>query len=215
MKKLKKILLVGGGGHCKVIIDAIRKGKEFEVLGIVDENPDVKEVMGVKVIGQDKDLSKIFDSGCKNAFISVGSVGDAGTRIKLGMILRKNGFYLPLIKHVSAVVAENTVIGGGTFIAAGVTIGPGTTIGDNAIINTASSVDHDCQISDFVHIAPGATLSGSVKIGQYSHIGTGAAIIERIVIGRSVVIGAGSVVVSDIPSNNKAFGNPCKIVNKI
>ncbi len=212
MKEKNKIILVGGGGHCKVVIDAIKKNGHFEIHGIVDSDPELAEVNGVKVIGGDEALESIYQSGCRLAFISIGSVGDPSIRLKIWKQLKTIGFELAKVIHPAAVVAESVAIEAGTFIAAGVVLGPGTKIGENVIINTNSSVDHDCQIGAYVHIAPGVNISGGVTIGDYSHIGVGASIIECKNVGAKTIIGAGSVVISDIPASSKAFGMPCKVV---
>jgi UDP-perosamine 4-acetyltransferase len=196
----KKIVLIGGGGHCKVVIDTIRKAKTYEITGIVDSSLKAgSDVAGIKVLGNDDILPQLYDQGIKYAFISVGSIGDCGIRVKLYESLKKTGFELPAIAHPAAVIADDVELGEGTFIAAGVVINPGTKIGKNAIINTSSSIDHDCGIGDFVHIAPGVTLSGGVNIGSRTHIGTGASIVQYKNIGRNQFIKAGNVVSEDLP----------------
>jgi len=195
----KKIVLIGAGGHCKVIIDAIRLKKEFSIYGVTDfKFPEKTEVLGVPVLGRDDMLLEIFKKGIKYAFISVGSIGDCSIRKRIDGQLRKIGFKLPVIIHPKTVVAKDVEIEEGAFVAAGAVINPGTRIGRNAIINTSSSIDHDCEIGDFVHIAPGVTLSGAVKVGSESHIGTGANVIQCIKIGKSAKIRAGALVADDV-----------------
>lgn len=174
----EKIVLIGGGGHCKVVIDAIRNGGRFDIFGIVDSNIKIGDrVLGVPVKGDDSELKKIFiKGGVKNAFISVGSTGDSSVRVKLAGKAEEVGFNLPVIIHPSSVIAEDVYIGKGTFVAALVAVNTGTKIGNNVILNTRSSIDHDCLIGDFVHVAPGATLSGGVRIDEGIHIGTGATV---------------------------------------
>lgn len=211
---MKKIILVGAGGHGKVVLDALLKLGTYEVQGFVDNDTKLKEVLGVKIIGNDQDLENLFKSGCAHAFISVGSVGDPKIRMKLAEKLRTIGFALPVIIHPSAVLAKGVEIGEGAFIAAGAVIGPDSKIGRNAIINTNASVDHDCRIGDFVHIAPGVTLSGGVEVGEGAHLGSGAAVIEYKKIGVGTVVGAGSVVISDLPAKSTAYGVPCRVAGE-
>jgi UDP-perosamine 4-acetyltransferase len=195
----KKIVLIGGGGHCKVVIDALKLGKKFDICGITDARLPVKtKILGIPVLGKDEMLLKVFKKGIKYAFISVGSVGDCSVRKRIDDKLRKIGFKLPVIIHPKAVVAKDVEIGEGVFVAAGSVINPGTRIGRNAIINTSSSVDHDCEIGDFVHVAPGVTLSGAVRVSSEAHIGTGANIIQCIKIGKSAKIKAGALVAGDV-----------------
>jgi len=206
-----KIVLIGGGGHCKVIIDAIKKSGKFGIYGITDPVlPKGKTVLGVKVIGTDALLPGLFKKGVKNAFICIGSLGDCQARKRIYANLKKNKFQLPAIVHPQAVLAEGVKLGEGTFVAAGAVINPDTRIGDNAIINTASSVDHDCVIGNFVNIAPGVTLSGGVKIGDQTHVGTGASITQHLNIGKNCIIGAGTTVRHDMPENTKNYSKYIK-----
>lgn len=210
---LTKIILVGGGGHCKVVIDAIRSSGSFEVVGIVDAEKDIGGIIeGVKVIGRDADLPKIFQGGAVAAFVTVGSLGDTSLRKKIIQTLKAIGFDFPVIVHTTAQVAPSAILESGAFVASGAIIQPGSRIGSHAIINTGAIVDHDCTIGSLVHVAPGAILSGGVTVGDDAHIGTGAKIIEGKTIGNGSLVGAGSVVVEDIPEFAKAYGNPCRVV---
>ncbi|MFC1570463.1 acetyltransferase [Candidatus Omnitrophota bacterium] len=195
-----KIVLLGGGGHCKVVMDAIRKEGKYKIAGIVDPglNPG-DTVMGVKVLGGDNMLELLKNKGIKYAIVTVGSLGDSTLRKALSEEIIEAGLEMPVVIHPSAVVADDVEIGPGTFVAPSVTINPGTKIGHNAIINTSSSVDHDCEIGDFVHIAPGVTLSGGVKVGDSTHIGTGAKVVQYVDIGRDSFIAAGVLVKSNLP----------------
>lgn len=215
---MEKIILIAGGGHCKVIIDAILKGKQYEIEGIVDPNIAIgKKILNIPVIANDDNLSDIYNRGIKNAFIAVGSIGNFSTikrREEIHQQLKKIGFNLPAIVHPSAIIAKECSLDEGVFVAAGAVVNPGTRVGRNVIINTLSSVDHDCQIADLVHIAPRTTLSGEVTIGKFTHIGVGTVVNQGINIGCNCLIGSGSVVVKDINDNSKAFGNPCKVMGK-
>ena len=199
----QKIVLIGGGGHAKVIIDAILKKSDFNIYGIVDKNKKKSSsVMNVPIIGSDDDLSKIYQS-VKHAFIAVGSIGDCSLRKNIYRNLKEIGFTLPVIVHPNVVIANEVQIGEGTFIAAGAVINPGTKIGKNVIVNTHSSIDHDCELGDFVHIAPGATLSGTVKIGNETHLGTGANVIQGSNIGEKCMIAAGATIRCNMPNDSK------------
>ncbi|MFH1846207.1 MAG: acetyltransferase [Candidatus Omnitrophota bacterium] len=210
-----RIILIGGGGHCKVVIDAIRLAGKYEIEGIIDPGLEPgSDIMGVPVLGGDEILTEVYNKGVKNAFIAVGSVGDCTARKLIYEKIKGIGFDIPVIRHPKTVIAPDVELGEGSLIAASVTINSGTKIGKNAIINTSSSIDHDCRIGDFTHISPGTVLSGGVKIGDFSHIGAGSVINQVISIGDECIIGSGSVVTRGIPSGSKAFGSPCKVRGK-
>lgn len=195
MNPKKKIMLVGGGGHCKVVIDAIESSGEFKICGIVDPSlPKGKSVLNIEVLGKDDILPELFKKGIEHAFIGVGSIGNCDIRKRIYKNLKDIGFKLPFIIHPKAIVSKYAEIGEGTFVAAGAVINAGTKIGRNAIINTSASIDHDCEIGDFVHIAPGATLSGLVKVRDHVHIGTGASVVHCVTIEKDTFIPAGKLV---------------------
>lgn len=209
----KKIILIGGGGNCKVVISIFKKIDNFEIVGIVDNKDKVGNfVSDVKLIGTDDDLKNIYKSGIHYALITVGSIGDNTKRYDLFNMVRKIGFIFPIIISQEAIVDESAKIGEGTIIMPGSIINIDSSIGKNCIINTSATVEHDCKIGNHCHIAPGVNISGTVNIGKLSFIGTGATIIQGIKIGENVTIGAGSVIIRDIPDNVIAVGNPAKII---
>ena len=194
----EKIVLIGGGGHAKVVIDAIKKEGKFDIYGIVD--PVLARgtsVMGISVLGSDDELENIFAKKVKYASIGIGSIDNSEARKRIYRNLKSIGFELPAIKHPSASIGEHVLLGEGTFVAAGAVINPSVKIGKNAIVNTRASIDHDCEIGDFVHIAPGATLSGGVRVGDETHIGTGANVVQYRTIGKECMIGAGRTIRHD------------------
>jgi sugar O-acyltransferase (sialic acid O-acetyltransferase NeuD family) len=208
---MKDIILVGGGGHCKSVIDSLNKLNQYNIRGIIDIEENLGEIIsGYKVIGTDNDLEKLFSQGIKYAFITLGSVGNPTNRIRLYNLCKSINFTMPKIIDSTAIISDNADIGFGTFVAKGVIINSDTVIGENAIINTGSIIEHDCRIGNNVHISPGVTLGGSVNVGVNSHIGIGSTIIQNICIGRNVIIGSSSNVIRDISDNIKAYGNPCK-----
>jgi len=196
MKKTKEnVILIGGGGHGKVVIDAIKKGDEFTVHGIVDTIiPKGESVLGVNVLGNYDMLGELRKKGFKNAFISFGSIGDCSARVEAYNKLKGLGFNLPFIVHPSAIIGNGVVFEEGVFVAAGTVINPESKIGKNAIINTSASIDHNCVIGDYVHVAPGVTLSGKVIIGDGTHVGVGATVVQHLTIGKKCMIKANGLV---------------------
>lgn len=206
-----RLLLMGGGGHCGVILDHLLQEKEYQVVGILDVNESLgKEVLGVPVVGTDKDLPKLFKQGIKHCFISAGSVGNPAIRIKLHDLALRAGYQFPNVIHPSALISPRASLGQGIYVAPYAVINVNAVIGDQCIINTGAIIEHDCAIGDFVHVASGVVLSGGVKVGNFSHIGTGAQVIQYLHIGAKTVVGAGSVVTKNIRQGVVAWGNPCK-----
>jgi sugar O-acyltransferase (sialic acid O-acetyltransferase NeuD family) len=196
-----KITLFGASGHCKVIIDILHNsGVRIEV--IVDDNPNVKTILGKAVL-----LSNQIDSKTlKNVIVSIGN-----NRIRKLIVSRLNGTFSKAI-HPRSTVSSYAKIDVGTVVMAGVIINPDVVIGRHCIVNTAATIDHDCTIEDFVHISPNVALAGGVDVGEGTHIGIGATIIQEIKIGKWVTIGAGSVIIKDIPDYAIVVGNPGKII---
>ncbi|WP_414838647.1 acetyltransferase [Carnobacterium sp. TMP28] len=208
---MKKLLLIGGGGHCKSIIDSLNQSTEYDIIGILDTpNKLGTLISGIKVIGVDSEMQSWFDKGIEFAFIALGSTGDTQLRQKLYEKAYLIGFKFPIINDPTALISANARIGEGTFIGKGTIINTAVQIGKNAIINSGAIVEHDSTIGDYCHLAPGATLSGNVSIGNHTHVGTNATVIQGIEIGEQSIIGAGSVVIRKIRSGSVAYGNPCK-----
>lgn len=211
----KNILLVGGGGHCKSVLDSLLVLKRFSKIGIIDKKENIgNTVMGVSVIGCDKDLPKLITEGYMYAFVTIGSTGDPKIRIKLFNLLNKIGFEIPNIIDPSAVVSHYINMKTGIYVGKNAVINADSTIHNASIINTAAIIEHDCFIDEFAHIAPGALLSGGVTIGAGTHIGANCVIKQQLKIGSGSIIGMGSVVTKDVGDNLIAYGNPCKGVRR-
>lgn len=208
----KKLLLLGGGGHFHSVLDSIIRLNRYEEIGVVDHH--FSTYMGISAVGTDEDLPQLINAGWNEAFISVGSIGDTTVRRNLYSYVKKIGYNIPSIVDPSAILGKGVQISEGAFVGKNAIVNIGSGIGVCSIINTGAILDHDCNIGDFSHISPGVTLCGQVVIGDDSHIGAGSVVRQSITIGSNTLIGVGSVVVGDIPNDVKAFGNPCRVVNK-
>lgn len=197
MKNNKQIAIIGAGGHSKVVAN-IANLTGYEIVGYYDDLSIRSDILG-KIEDADESISNYI---C--------AIGDNVTRRKIVENL-KNVNWINLI-HPFIPLAYDLIIGKGNTICPGVIVQPTVTIGDHSIINTNVSIDHDCRIGSFVHIAPGTTICGGVEVSDGTFIGAGTTIINNIKIGSNVIIGAGSNVIRDIPSNCKAYGNPCRII---
>lgn len=210
---MKKIVLIGAGGHCKVIIDIIKSTNEYEIAGVTDDMQKQDNVLDIPIIGNDDILGQLYQSGVNYAFICVGALNNINLRNSIYKKLKLIGFKVPVLIHKNSIVSEFVHIGDGTCVMPGAIINAGCQIGINCIINSGCVVEHDCTIGDNSHISPNVSLAGGVNIGCNTHVGIGSSIIQNISLGNNVTIGAGAVVINNIDDNALAVGVPAKIIS--
>jgi sugar O-acyltransferase (sialic acid O-acetyltransferase NeuD family) len=207
------IIILGGGGHSASVISILRRINDSINIAIVAKEKTVDAFFNdIPLIGSDKDLERLR-AHYRFAFIGIGSEGKTKKREELFQLLINLEYTLPNIIDPSAIVSPFAALKRGVFVGAHAYIGPFSTIGDGCIINTSAVVEHHCELSKFVHVAPASTCCGSVKIGHGTHIGAGAIIRQNLTIGDKCVIGMGAVVTKSVSKNTIAFGNPCCIVS--
>lgn len=197
---MRKLAIIGASGHGKVVADIARRNGYKEIV-FLDDDDSIHDCGGYPVIG------KSFEAGTIDADVIIG-IGNAAVR-KLIQESTPDEKLVTLI-HPDAVVAEDVVIGKGTVVMAGAVINPGVRIGKGCIINTCSSVDHDCVVGDYVHIAVGSHLCGTVSVGSGTWIGAGATVSNNTSICTDCMIGAGAVVVNDIRESATYVGVPAR-----
>lgn len=201
------VVLLGAGGHAKVIIEAIRAAGFGEIVGLVDPSPPGPVVLGLPVLGGDDVLPRLREEGMEAVVLALG--GNA-LRQKMGERMRQLGFRLPVVVHPSALVSPSASLGDGAVIMARAVVGTEASVGDFAIINTSASIDHDNVIGDAAHVAPGCALAGNVRVGARALVGVGSAVRPGVQIGEDAVVGAGSSVVSDIAARAVVGGAPAR-----
>jgi len=186
------IILIGGGGHCKSVIDVIEQGNQFEIVGIIDKKEFVGEsVLGYKILGSD-DALKDLRHHYKYALITVGQIQSPEIRIKLFEMLKSFGYELPVVISPLAYVSKHSTVGNGTVIMHHTLINANVTIGQNCIINTKALIEHDAIIEDNCHISTGAIINGGVHVKAGTFYGSNATCKEYIHV--SGFVKAGSVV---------------------
>ena len=202
----RKVVILGTGGHAKVVLDALR-AQGVRVEGVVDPELVKTETVwrAVPVLGSDADLLEL-DPKDFLVVNGVGSLPGNDLRQKLFKKFKSAGFDFLAVVHPSTFIGSGVTLGEGAQIMAGSIIQPDCQVGENAIVNTGAKLDHDCRIGADVHIAPGVTISGHVVIEDGVHIGTGASVVQGVTIGRGAVIGAGTVVIESIPEYSKLMG---------
>lgn len=213
---MKKIVIIGAGGHSRSVMDIILQQGQYEIAGCLDPSFEkrafVEGMNEIPILGNDDLLKELKNRGIEYAFVAL---GDNMLRQKLTDKVRAYGLELINVISSKAYLSPRSKIGSGVCIMAGAAINVNADIGDGAIINTNASVDHDCRIGDFVHVAPGTAISGSTNVGTGTHIGTNSSVIDGIHIGSWSYIGAGTTVVADIPDHVMAYGAPAKIIRNI
>jgi sugar O-acyltransferase (sialic acid O-acetyltransferase NeuD family) len=207
----RPVLVLSAGGHAKVLIDTLLVAAT-PIAGILDADPALAavKVLGIPVLGDD-DLAKDFPPDRFLLVNGIGSVGKVNRRQSLFEKFKAQGYCFAKVIHPSAVIAADVELGEGAQVMAGTVIQPGSRIGCNVIINSKTSIDHDCVIGNHVHVAPGVTLSGGVTIGKGTHISTGAVVIQGIAIGENALVAAGAVVVRDVKDGETVMGVPARV----
>jgi len=196
------IIVYGGGGHGKTLVDLVRTVGVYQVIGFVDDGlPAGDLIMSLPVLGGSKVLSHLHAHEVGMAVNAVGGIGNLGTRIRVSQILIEEGYDCPNLVHPSAVVESSANLSSGVQVFAHAYLGSETKISRDCIINTGSVVSHDCILGEFANISPGAMLAGEVQIGARVLVGMGATINLRVKIGDGARIGNGATVKEDVPEN--------------
>lgn len=210
---MKELIFWGGTGQARVLREALDPA-EFRLVAIFDNNRSLPSPFADVPIhfgeeGLTAWLKNRHPSGELQACVAIG--GTRGRdRLGLQRLLEGRGITPHSVIHRRAFVARDTVIGAGSQILAMAAVCANARLGLSVIVNTAASVDHDCQIGDGAHLAPGVRLAGEVQVGECAFIGTGAVVLPRIRIGHDAVIGAGAVVLHDVAAGATVVGNPAK-----
>lgn len=202
MKVIKKLVIIGAGGHGKVIADIAEKNG-YQKIVFLDDDPNIKDCAGFEVV------STLSDCVDYKEWDFVVAVGNAEIRKQIHETL--SGYKIITLVHPNAVISRRVTIGEGTVVMAGAVVNSDTVIGKSCIINTGATVDHDCVIGDYVHISVGAHVAGTVVIGEKTWIGAGAVVSNNIEICEDCMVGAGAVVVEDIKESGIYVGIPAHI----
>jgi sugar O-acyltransferase (sialic acid O-acetyltransferase NeuD family) len=207
---MQEFVVIGGGGHARVVISILRKLKECRILGYTDLRNN-GTLLGIPYLGSDDELAALARKPARlNAVLAVGQIGLGEVRCDLWMRLRSYALSFPLIVSPNSIINEEVSGGESAVVMDGAVINSGAAIGRGAIVNTNSTIEHDTVLGDWVHVAPGATVCGDVKIGSFSMIGAGATVIEGRTIVERCVIGAGATVVRDLTEPGVYAGTPAR-----
>jgi len=204
-----RTVIIGAGGHGKVVLEILRLAGRHNVVGFIDADPFRvgEHVSGVPVLGGVNLLPKLRRQDIEAAIIAI---GDNRARVGYMEYVAGAGLELTNAVHPSAVVSPSAKLGRGVVVAAAAVIGVDAQVDDLAIINTSAVVDHECHVGLAAHICPGALLAGLVRVGGGALVGMGARILPCLTVGEHAIIGAGAVVVEDVPPDVTVMGVPAK-----
>ena len=211
-EKTKKIIIVGCGGHSRVLI-ALLRVLEYEIVGLLGrESADItQDISGVKVVGLMEEINKFIDKGDSSFALAI---GDNTERASLYDNLISKGAAVPALIHPLSKIEKTAKIENGAQICIGAIICSEAQIKQNTIINSGAIIDHECIIGEHSHIAPGAKIAGRVQVGEFSFVGVGASVKDKVRIGSNALIGAGSVVINDVEGFSTVAGVPAKLIKK-
>jgi UDP-perosamine 4-acetyltransferase len=197
---MQRLVLVGAGGHAKVVLEAVRAAEGFAVAGLLDPRPPAPDVLGAPVLGDDDLLEELWRDGVVAAVIAL---GNNTLRQQLARRARNIGFTLPAIVHPA-----------GAVVMARAVIGTDTRVDELAIVNTGAVIDHDNEIGAAAHVATGCALAGMVSVGARVLVGVGSAVRPGVKIGSEAIVGAGSAVIADVPANALVGGTPARSLRR-
>jgi acetyltransferase EpsM len=194
------IIVYGGGGHGKSLIDLLRTLGTYQILGVVDDGrPKGELILGLPVLGDGQVLAELYSQGVRMAVNAVGGIGNVAVRIKVFQRLAADGFACPAVVHPTAFIEPSARLSPGVQVLPHAYVGSDVHVGFGTIVNTGAIVSHDCQLGDFVNISPGAILAGEVEVGEAALVGMGVTINLQAKIGAGARIGNSATVKSDVP----------------
>lgn len=207
-----RCLLLGGGGHARVLIDGLLESGAARPVAILDADPAKHgtEIYGVPVLGGDEVLAQVMAQGVRHFLVGLGGVQDNQPRRRLYEKALAAGLIPLTFRHPTAFQSPRAAVGQGTQLFPLCAVNAGASLGQNVIVNSQALVEHDCQVADHVHVASGARLCSTVRVGTGAHIGAGAVVKQLVSIGQWAVVGAGAVVLADVPAGARVGGVPAR-----
>ncbi|HEX4232633.1 MAG TPA: acetyltransferase [Bryobacteraceae bacterium] len=207
MNNREQVVILGAGGHAKVIVEILESRDDVLLAGYLSVSGETGPLCGVERLGDDSKLPALFGQGVRSAFVAI---GDNTRRKERTDALGRIGYRVINAISPHASISRYASLGVGVAAMPGAVVNAAATLGDGVIVNTNASVDHDCVIGAFAHVGPGSALAAGVDVGEGVVLGTGTCVTPGIGIGAWTIVGAGSVVVRNLPGGVIAFGAPAK-----
>lgn len=207
-----KCVIMGAGGHGRVVLDILLSARKYQPVGFLDSNPALhgRRMDGLPILGGLSALADLLAQGVTSAVVAI---GDNGIRREMAEQIEQAGFELVNAIHPSANLAHNVTLGRNVVIAAGALVCAHCQIGDSVILNTGCIVDHETMIGTAAHVCPGARIAGRVAIGAGAFVGIGATVLQGLRIGCEAVVGGGAVVINDIEPLTTVVGVPARVLH--
>lgn len=202
------VVLIGSGGHAKIIIDLVELANLYSIVGVTTIDPEIETFNNYPVLGGDDVLPSLWGDGIRHAVIGIGGFTNNKLRKSIFEKLKSMGFEIVVTIHPSAVIARDVLIGEGSVLFAGVVLNPGVSIGKNVIIATGSTVDHETLIADHVLVSAGVSIGADVRIEEEALLAIGSTVVSGKKIGRNSLVAAGAVVVRDVEDGIAVAGVP-------
>ena len=204
---MNRLLVLGAGGHGKVVADAAMAGGAWSEIAFLDDRAaNLTSVLGLAVVGE---LASLVQLTGRFGHAAV-AVGDPRQRLALIGQLERAGYNVTVIVHPRATVSPFATLAVGAVVMAGAVVNPGVSVGTGGIINTGACVDHDCRLGKGVHVCPGVSLAGNVVVGDRTWIGIGSCAKQGVNIGCDVIVGAGATITSDVGDGLTVVGTPAR-----
>ena len=212
-----RIVVLGGGGHAKVVVDTITYLDAIDCIGVLDNDPSLWGtcISGAPILGNDDIIPDLISQGVSGFIVGIGSIGDNKPREYLFKLGIRYGLKPVSVIHPSAVCSQFSVIGRGSVVFPLAVINASAELGINVIVNTSAIVEHDCYLGDHSHVASGGRLCGAVELGDRAHVGAGATVLQGVIVGTGAIVGAGSVVVDNVPSGTVVAGIPARFMKNV
>jgi sugar O-acyltransferase (sialic acid O-acetyltransferase NeuD family) len=205
-----KVIIVGDGGHAKIVIDILQEMGTYDILGITSLNEEKKTFYGLPVLGNDDILDSFYAKGVRNIALGIGGFKDNDLRTKVFKRLSSQGFNIVNAIHPRSIISKSVKMGQGVVIFAGVILNSEVRLGNNVIVATGSTIDHQTIIKDHCLISAGVTIGANTIIDESTLCALGSKVISSVKIGKNCLVAAGAVVVNHINSKSKVFGIPAK-----
>lgn len=209
---LSKVVIIGAGGHARVVERLVQLTAGLELVGFADAKPDsIGERIGKSsVIACYEDLPRWREAGISKVALALGNNYD---REKMAIFAESHGLQCVSLVHPSVIIDESVVFGNGSVICAGAILGVEVTIGTGVIINSGVIIDHESKIGNYAQVSPGCRIAGRVSVRHHAFIGIGACLLPRVSIGANAIVGAGAVVTKDVEDGQTVVGIPAKLLS--